>query len=86
MKKSLLLLAVLLLTSCSRSIDSFIDGVKKDALSVKSSKLECYSGSVKYFEYIGDNRVWISQGGHYEIVTSKGLTTLTGDCVLTEEF
>ena len=73
--KKLVILISILFASCNN-----------DHKSVKMSKLECYSGSVKYFEYIGENKVFILNGGFYKIVSSKTITTLTGDCVLSEEF
>lgn len=82
----MLMIAVMQMIGCSRAIDSFIDGAGKNNKAVIRSEVECFSGASMYFRYSGENRVWISQGGHYEIILDDKIITLTGDCVVHEFF
>lgn len=81
------LIAVLLLTSCSRGIDQLTDDFSVNSRPVGKSKLTCYSGGQPFFTTeISNTRIWMKSGGHYFAVLDNKLLTVTGDCVLEEFF
>ncbi len=82
--KIILLVTILLLSGCSRSIDQFTDGFKRENLSIEKHSVVCYSANNEYFKHEGVERVWRRDGGQYEIVTKEALITVNGDCVVNE--
>lgn len=81
-----LLLCLLLVTSCAKTIDGIQDSLVVNSNSVKTARLECYSAGGKFFDYTHDGPIWENQNGGYRITKMKSLITVNGDCVLTENF
>lgn len=70
--------------SCSKRLDNIEDAFSMENRHVSKSKLECFSGGVKFFEYESTKRIWTLPGGHYVVSEKDRLLTATGDCVLQE--